>query len=634
MTQRDGVDMQRGPATRVPSAGTWTVAAVSILAMLEAVAASVVPSNATSLSPETRIAALAVGIAFVGAGLVGWRRRPDNFLGPLMVLAGFLWNLGRFDGAAPITLAVAARLATALALGAVAYINLAVPSGRPGSRLDSALLAVALVAWMCGNLFDLTILPVRETPAVHEPNPLYLPLAATVRDGIAAVLGIAMFVVIAAILGRVAWRWRAASSAARRALAPVYAAGIAVGGTSFSVEALVAAGVVPRDVASVIEIVSFILFPIGVLAGLFRAHLARTAVADLVVELGRTPEPARLRDALARALGDPNLELLRWSQDRGAYVDGSGMPTDPATRAGTRAVTLLERVGTPLAAIVHDPALLDDPGLMTSVATAMRLEAENERLRAEVEAQLAEVVASRARIVEAGDAERKRVERNLHDGAQQRLVALSLALRLVRSRLGPDADPDLVTDLDSAAGQLRAAIADLRELARGIHPAVLTEAGLGAAILALADRSPIPVAIESVPAERLPAPVEATAYYVVAEGLTNVAKYAHAPGATVEVSMAGGMLAVAVHDDGVGGADPALGSGLRGLADRVEALGGSFVVSSLPGFGTTLRAAIPLASGWSIGHPVSAVESVVAGEPGGAMEPVVAGEPVPAGVEG
>jgi signal transduction histidine kinase len=194
--------------------------------------------------------------------------------------------------------------------------------------------------------------------------------------------------------------------------------------------------------------------------------------------------------------------------------------------------------------------------------------------------------------VQAADAARRVLERNLHDGAQQRLVALSLSLRLAQARL--ESDPDEANRLlDTAREELSRAIEDLRELARGIHPAILTDRGLDAALVALSLRSPFPVAVD-VPEERLPGPVEAAAYYVIAESLTNVAKYAQASAATVRVSCENGHAVVEVRDDGIGGADAGTGTGLRGLADRVEALAGRLEVESPAGGGTRVRAEIPL----------------------------------------
>jgi PAS domain S-box-containing protein len=227
----------------------------------------------------------------------------------------------------------------------------------------------------------------------------------------------------------------------------------------------------------------------------------------------------------------------------------------------------------------------------TDITERKAQEAEVHRLNAELHARLDELAASRARIVTAGDTERRRLERNLHDGAQQRLVALSLSLRLALAKL--HSDPATARAILGEAGdELALALEELRELARGLHPAVLTDRGLRAAVEMLAARVPVPVEIAGVPEERLPEPVEAAAYYLIAEALTNVAKYADASAARVEVSASDGTVVVEVSDDGVGGADPATGSGLRGLTDRVEALGGSLEVVSPSGGGTTLRAEI------------------------------------------
>jgi len=264
-------------------------------------------------------------------------------------------------------------------------------------------------------------------------------------------------------------------------------------------------------------------------------------------------------------------------------------------------VTSLERDGEPLAAILHDPALSEDPGLVPAVAAAVRLAVDNERLTAEVRSQLDEVRASRSRIVEASDAERRRVERNLHDGAQQRLVALSFALRRAQVQLPADAGHELTSTLDAASDQLKAALAELRELARGIHPAILTEAGLEPALRALAKESPVPVTVRLDLPDELPAPVAAAAYFVASEALANVAKYADASTVELAAETDGDHLRVEATDDGRGGADLAAGSGLRGLADRAAALGGRLDVWSPVGGGTRVVATLPLGGRTDVG---------------------------------
>jgi signal transduction histidine kinase len=332
--------------------------------------------------------------------------------------------------------------------------------------------------------------------------------------------------------------------------------------------------------------------PIAVLFVMLRARMARGAVADLVVEIGQTPTPARLRDALANALGDPTLQVAYWAAAQNRFVDAVGEPMVLPEDGTGQAVTMLERNGVGEAAIIHDAILLEDAGLIASVASAMRLAVENDRLTSEVELQLQEVRASRARIVEAGDLERRRVERDLHDGAQQRLVSLSLELRVARNALGDDGDPSVRRSLDRAAEEAMAALSELRDLALGIHPLILTESGLGEAVESLADRTSVDVSVDVGPERYLPA-VEGAAYFVISEALANVTKYAKATKATVRVRGLVDRMTIEVCDDGVGGADPQAGSGLRGLADRLAALDGTIKVASPIGGGTTISAQIP-----------------------------------------
>ena len=244
------------------------------------------------------------------------------------------------------------------------------------------------------------------------------------------------------------------------------------------------------------------------------------------------------------------------------------------------------------AVLIHHEELRHEPDLVKVTVTAAGLALEHSRLQAEVQVQLEQVRASRARIVQAGDAERRRLERDLHDGAQQRLVTLSLALGLARSRAA-GTDPELVALIESAGKEAQEALVELRELARGIHPAVLTETGLAGAIQALVERSPVATTITAVPAGRFPAAIEATAYFVVSEALANVAKHALAGSAQVTIRQLPGQLLVQVSDDGAGGARPDGGSGLRGLADRVASVGGALRIDSEPGCGTRLEADLP-----------------------------------------
>jgi signal transduction histidine kinase len=332
----------------------------------------------------------------------------------------------------------------------------------------------------------------------------------------------------------------------------------------------------------------FATVPFGFLAGLLRGRLAEAdAVSSLVARLGQAPKPDVLRAALADALGDPSLALAYWLPEQGRFVDAAGHRLELPDAGWTEVELQGRRIG----ALVHHPALAEQPQLVRTAGAAAALALENQRLSAELRARIEELRASRARLVEAGDAERRRLERDLHDGAQSRLVALALKLRLARMQAEPGSRAAML--LEESSAELQASLDELRELARGIHPAVLTDRGLATALRALADRAAVPVEIEGVPSEPLPPAAETAVYFVVAEALTNVAKYARAQTATVTLTLTAGEVAVEVADDGVGGADAASGSGLRGLSDRVAALDGRLELTSPPGGGTRVRARIP-----------------------------------------
>ena len=324
-----------------------------------------------------------------------------------------------------------------------------------------------------------------------------------------------------------------------------------------------------------------------------RGWLARTSASSCSSWSGRRRRS--LPAALARTLGDPGLEVLYWLPERGEYVDTQGRRAELPAPGADRAVTLLDHDDEPVAAIVHDASLADEPELLRASGAAAGLALENARLHAEMRAQLAQVQESRVRIVSAADEERRRIERDIHDGAQQRLVALALQLRVAQRQLGARSDPEIDRLLAEAVDELQVAVEELRELARGVHPAILTEDGLAAALESLAGRTPLPVDLD-VADGRLPPQIEATAYFVACEALANVVKHARASKAAVSARRRNGLLVVAIEDDGVGGAHAADGSGLSGLADRVEALGGRLVVESPAGAGTRVVGEIPCAS--------------------------------------
>ena len=314
---------------------------------------------------------------------------------------------------------------------------------------------------------------------------------------------------------------------------------------------------------------------------------------DVVIRLlsSTAPSEVAVREALAERIGDESLAIAYWLPERSEFVDEHGLPVMLPEPGSGRASTVVEHAGRRVAAIVHDATLDARPELVRAAAAGAVLALENERLKADLRARIEDLRASRARIVEAGLESQRRIERNLHDGAQQQLVTLSLELGMLRNRVA--SDPATAALVDTARETLTAALTELRELARGMHPALLTDRGLQVAVEALAARTAVPVECDISVEERFTPAVEAAAYFVVAEALTNVAKYASATHARVSIGRDGDWLDVQVIDDGVGGADEAEGSGLSGLADRVAAVDGTFDISSPPGKGTVVCARVP-----------------------------------------
>jgi signal transduction histidine kinase len=573
------------------------IVAISALAFAAAAGAGVLVLSSNYLDHRVALTALvlAVPLTYVASGLVGSTRRRGSRIGPLLICVGFAWLVAALPAAnasIPFTVGLALQ---SLFLAVITHLVVAFPSGRLEDRLDQMIVVAVYVLVLVGR--PITLLFEDVAPQCDSdpcPRNLLAVAESDVPGLIYTALAITAVVVVAARLG---WHWRTASPALRHALAPV------LGAAALLIAILVAQATAGRLSGRAAETIYWarhiapLALPLGFLFGLLRTRLGG-AVDRLVRELGSAPRPGDLRAALTRALGDPTLELA-YCLDDGSFVDLEGRAATLPSPGSGRVATFADRNGRRVAALIHDESLEQELALDT-VAAAAALALENERLQAELRARLSDLAAladeqaaSRARIVEAGDAERRRLERNLHDGAQQRLVSLSLALRLARTRLASDRDA-AAKAMDEAAGELAVALEELRELARGIHPAVLTDRGLKAAVEALAVRAPVPVDISDITHERMPESVEVAAFYVISESLANIGKYASASAARASAVRIDGRLVVEVEDDGIGGADPTKGSGLRGLADRVAALSGNLEVASEKGRGTCVRAEIPL----------------------------------------
>jgi len=653
----------------------------------------------------TTVLLLFVSMSFVIAGLIGWLRRPSNRTGMLMVAVGYGvlgTSLYETNAAVPYTIGT---IVGSVFIAIFLHLLLAYPSGRLLSRWGRTLVVAAYATAVLAPLLD-AMFAQEQTCKPHAcPDNLVLVshdhTAHTITTALSTTAAVLLF---AGAFWLLVGRWRRATPAMRRQLRPVYLAGglsvvlLAVG---FIVTPFSGVG---NTIVSVALIVTFTAVPFLFLAGLLGTTLARSAgVGTIFSAVPERASPGEVQEGLRAALRDPTAEVAYWYEEGEHYVDVDGNRFDLPPDTRSRVVTRLDYADSPVAAIVHDPALREEPELLEAITSAARIALERDKLLVEVKARaeryravlqampdlmfrisrdgtyrgfnapnprdlLSEVVvgrkvhdrlpkrladrfleagqaavdrgtpqmieyeldfsgetrnyearfaasgedeflmivreitdrkrqqeeleASRARIVAAGDEERRKLERNLHDGAQQRLVSLSLSLRLAQGRIrsNPGGAEEL---LEASREELTQALEELRELARGIHPAVLTDRGLEAALEALAARAPLPVEIRGASCD-LPAQVEAAAYYVVSEALANVTKYAQASAVEVTVERRNRRAVVEVADDGIGGADALRGSGLRGLADRVSSLNGKLDVESPPGSGTCVRAEIPL----------------------------------------
>jgi signal transduction histidine kinase len=533
-------------------------------------------SSLAGTSAGATVALAAVGWALIACGVVAWARRPASRFGPLLAAAGGGWFVAELNnpGAGSSLLFTAGLLGYAACPAIVAHAALAYPEGRVPGRLARGALTVAYAGTLLalGLVPALTFEPAAQGCIDCPDNLLAVTSAPDVVEA-AGRAGLALGLVWAPALALLALAEIARSSpAARRSRAPVLAPAAAY-------LALVAAdyahgvsrGFLSNDAADhglwLAQAAALALVALGVAWAWVRERRARTRVARLVIELGDAPAVGQLQEALAGALGDPALELA-YPLEGALLVDAQGRPVSLGEAPG-RTVTPLARGGQPIAVIAHRAELLDDPGVLEEVGAAAGLALDHERLQAQARARLEQLRASRARTVETGDAERRRLERDLHDGAQQRLVVLSFALRLLRTEVGERVDP--------AIAELQQALDELRELARGIYPAVLVDEGLATAIEALAEAGHVPLIVDPLPEERFPAAVESAAYFFVAE-------LARRGGGRVRAECVDGRLLVEV-----GGA--VVDGDVAELEDRIGAVDGELVVAA-----GSVRAEIPCGS--------------------------------------
>jgi signal transduction histidine kinase len=540
---------------------------------------------------------LVVGLAFVVAGVVAWGSRPTRNPGVLLCVAGWLWLAsGLRRSSDPVAFTCGVTL-TLMYQPPLLQLALSFPSGFLRSRAEKAGVTFFYASWLLAPVAGWAFFDPRLHVRVGEStsrNLLLLwddpVLMDVVGNGIRTIqisVGVAIVTVLVA-------RWRAGTAAYRSAFLPLWMAVIVKTAATVwvSLAVIQVSGSLSSE-ALLWQYPATAIVPLAVLFGLWRYRFARGSLGDLMVEVGSAPVSDRLIGALRRSVHDPTLTLLRWVPDRASFVDSKGIPQSLPDASSGRASMVLERHGSPVGALIFDEALKDQPQLLAAVRSATSLSLENQQMEQQLRDQLVEVRRSRERIVTAGDSRRRQLERDLHDGAQQRLVAVSMEL----ARAKRAADLQEVQNLvGQASVELSEALDELRELARGVYPPSLREKGLGGSLTALAERSSLPVELDLKTHDRPPAHVELAAYFICAEAVTNATKYAEAAWMHICIDGDEREMRMEIVDNGIGGARPGPDGGLLGIADRAAALGGSLTIDSPDGKGTTIRAVLPFAT--------------------------------------
>ncbi len=568
---------------------------VALAVGLGALAVAQGPGRFTTYAGRSGLTAtliVAAGLALVVAGLVTSFSRPAGRIGDLAVLAGLVWFAPvwvGWDKGLPLVRSLA-MLVAGFAFPLLLHLVVAYPSGRLRGAVARAVVAAVYLEAALATLGQALFRDPFFDPncwANCSDNLFLLRSLPRLARGIETTDRWFIAAAAAALVTLCAGRLLQDSGPARRTLPPVATPAILLAGAVMA--HAIALQRMPQEDPSdpafrtifALGCVAVLLLATGLVWAAVRTRVQRRAVARIATSLGQAPPPGSLRAALAKAVGDPDLQIAYRLPDAEYYVDADGRPVAEPVAGPGRAITALIRDGRRIAVVSHTAAL---PDLERQIGAAVRLALENERLQAEVLAQLDQLRASRVRIIETGDTERRRLERDLHDGAQQRLLALSYDVRLARAHAQADGDPQTGSLLTQATDQAQAALGELRELAHGIYPAILAEAGLGAALATLADAAPLPVELRGGDQGRYPAAVETAAYLLVAEALQDAAGR-DASHTTVSTVRTGGRLVVTVNDDGTDRT-----AAMVQLADRIGALDGRLAVEP-----RRLRAELPCA---------------------------------------
>jgi signal transduction histidine kinase len=593
---------------RVAAAATspW-LPAICILVCAVAVLFAASGSSAEAAAGRALLELLVVGVP-LAAGLYALRSPATAPFGVALLAVGFMWSLTALAESGSSELYTIGRIATWLIFPGVAYLMLAFPDGRIAPGLDRVIFygvfAVSVFLFIGTAPFVAAFPPLTvwaTCAADCPPNALFLldgqpdvlPAVILVREWLVILIWVGLFASMAS-------RWRRASPLQRRVIGPVFGAAIALGLTHVSFH-------VARQVGAPAQFVvdlswAWALFVVGVCAAvlfgvLWRRALLSSALVRLGVALRASDRPADVREALAETLSDPTLELLYRDPKAGGWKDARGDPATwpralPAQRAGT---VLSDGVDASGIVMIHDVALRDDPELLHGVAGMVVAGRRHQQLTSDLAAAIDELEASGRRATEAADIERQRIARDLHDGAQQRLIALRIRLALAEERLRTDPVGGM-DDLRTLGTEVEVALDELRSIARGAAPARLVDAGLVAGLQAVAQQSPLPVRVEADPVPRLPAELESALYFTCAEALQNAVKHATgATGVVVTLMQSDGVLRLEIVDDGPGFVPGvAHGRGLRNMRERIAGVGGTLSVASPPGGGTGVVATVPL----------------------------------------
>jgi signal transduction histidine kinase len=586
---------------------TLVVAPLAVAYGLIAVGVATRHGVFTTYAGRSAVAAageLAAGWMLVAAGLAAWWRRPRVPAGPLAVLAGFAWFTPDWIGwqTGPAAVRALALAAQGLTLAAVVQLALGAPTGRPSSALARRLVITAWSATLAIAIGRVLFYNPFTDPACVTwctANPLLLHDSQTVARALGwADVGLCALVAVGVASIGARSLAHATSAARRRMLLPVVVPA-ALFIAAWTLRVILVATTPDENPARAILMAGFAgralglgLMALGLAWSIGRAARGATLMRRLARQAAAGTEEDSLEVALARATGDVSLRLAFPLRDGGRWIDAQGSEIQPPQRRADRSVTTILRDGQTVAALLHDPAILDGEALRRGIGTAAELAIANERLRAEALVQLRELKASRLRLVETGDAERRTLERDRHDGAQQRLVSLAIALRMAQSAFDEQGAGAAGASLREAGARLDRAITELRELAHGIHPVELSDEGLAAAVEALAEGAPM--LLGALPAQRLPPSVEVAAYLLVEEATRRAAAREHGPPPGVQAQVADGRLVVEVDDRGEDSPQRALAD-LVSVVDRVRALDGLLTVESSSDGGVLIRAELPCA---------------------------------------